>query len=266
MDLFLTFNSISTVVLLAYNLLHYKEKKKLLGGVSHSVIKYFSAKKQNLVYKVLSSVGLWTVIEILLVFMLQYYLTGNFNGIFGNIVNTGANYYGLMFFAPPLVIALCFLMKIDPLAQMDLIAPAYPLALIFVKIACFSAGCCRGVRWIYGVYNPTSRLIEFPSQLLESAVALLLFVFLLICKKKFKKGTVFPVYLMTYSALRFFTEFTRVEPKVFMGLKTYQILCIVGVAVGALEYLAARKYDAYVKRKEALCHSEEKGQGGNGLD
>lgn len=257
MNLFATFNSISVVVLLIYNLLHYKEKKQLLGGVSHSAIKYFSAKENKGVYRVLSSIGFWTVIEILLVFMLQYYLTGGFNGIFGELVNTGANYYGLMFFAPPLVVALCFLLKIDPLAQMDLITPAYPLALVFVKIACFFAGCCRGVRWIYGFYNPTSRLIEFPSQLLESAVALLLFVFLLGCKKKFKKGTVFPIYLMSYSAIRFFTEFTRVEPEVFMGLKTYQILCIAGVVVGALEYIAARKYDAWTQRKKEPCHSKK---------
>jgi len=266
MSLYTIFNSISIVVLLAYNLLHYREKKQLLGGVSQSAIKRFEAKEQKGIYRVLSSVGFWTVIEIWLVFLLQYYLTGSFNGIFGNIVNTGANYYGLMFFAPPLVIAFCFLMKIDPLAQMDLIAPAYPLALVFVKIACFFGGCCRGVPWEHGFYNPVSRLIEFPTQFLESAVALLLFVFLQLCKKKFKKGTVFPIYLMTYSALRFFTEFTRVESEVFMGLKTYQILCIVGVAVGALEYLAARKYDACVKRKEEPCHSGETDQGGNGLD
>ena len=262
MNLFATFNTISIVVLFLYNLLHYKEQKLLLGGTSHSAIKYFESKGHK---GILSSIGFWAVIEILLVSMVQYYLTGGFNGIFGNLVNTGANYYGLMFFAPPLVVALCFLMKIDPLAQMDLITPAYPLALVFVKIACFFAGCCSGVRWIYGFYNPTSRLIEFPSQLLESAVALLLFVFLLTCKKKFKKGTVFPIYLMSYSALRFFTEFTRVEPEVFMGLKTYQILCIVGVVVGALEYLAACKYHAWTQRKEEPCRSKKR-QGGNGFD
>ena len=127
---------------------------------------------------------------------------------------------------------------------MDLITPAYPLALTVSKVACYFAGCCRGVEWEKGFYNPVSRLIEFPAQLLEAGVALLLFVFLLCFKSKFKKGTVFPIYLLVYSFLRFFTEFTRCEPSVFMGLKTYQILCIVGVAVGVLEYIAVRRYDA----------------------
>ena len=255
MNLYVTFNTVSSVVLLAYHLLHYKEKKRLLGGVSESVIRHFESRKPKRMAKILSKVCVWVVFEILLVFTLQYYVTGNFNTLFGNLVGTGANYYGLMFFAPPLVIALCFLLKIDPLAQMDLVAPAYPLALVFVKIACFTAGCCSGVRWIYGVYNPVTRWIEFPVQLLESAVALLLFVFLLLIKRKLKKGTVFPVYLMTYSALRFFTEFLRAEPEVLLGLKTYQILCIVGIFVGALEYYAARKYDAWTKRREAPSHS-----------
>lgn len=250
MSLYNLFNFIGTCALLAYNFLQFKKKKLMLSGAACHAIDHFNSKEQKGVYKVLASAGFWTAIEILVIFVFQYGLTINFNGLFGNIVNTGANYFGLLFFAPPFVVLLCLLIKVDPLAQYDLIAPAYPLALIFVKIACYFAGCCRGVRWIYGFYNPTSRLIEFPSQLLESAVALLLFVFLFTCRNKFKKGTVFPVYLMVYSFIRFFTEFTRVEPAVFMGLKTYQILCIIGVVVGALEYLAARKYDAYLQRKK----------------
>lgn len=250
MSLYHLFNSIGTCALLAYNLLHFRKKKLLLSGASCFAIDYFKSKQQKGVYKVLAAAGFWTFIEIMVIFAVQYYFTINFNSVFGNLVNTGANYFGLLFFAPPLVVLLCLIIRLDPLAQLDLIAPAYPLALIFVKISCFVTGCCRGVRWIYGFYNPTSRLIEFPVQLVESAVALLLFVFLFTCRNKFKRGTVFPIYLISYSFIRFFTEFLRVEPEVFMGLKTYQILCIIGVVVGLLEYLAARKYDAYLQRKK----------------
>lgn len=262
MTLYLFFNMVAVTVLIAYNLLHYKEKKLLLSKASLAAIRYFEAKQK----KVLSATGFWVVAEIWIISIVQHTIGMFINPAFGNLVGTGANYYGLLFFQPLLVIALCILIKVDPLAQMDLITPAYPLALIFTKIACYFGGCCNGIPWEQGFYNPISRLIEFPVQLLESAAALLLFIFLQVCKKKFKKGTVFPIYLMAYSALRFFTEFFRVEPEVFMGLKTYQILCIVGVIVGVLEYLAARKYHAWMQRKEEPCHSEEIGQGGNGLD
>lgn len=247
MSLYSVFNYIATFMLVAYNLLHYRQKKLILGKVSRSVIERFGPNKRKGIGKLLSSAAFWVVLETLLISYVQY--LGIFNTIVGNLLDTGANYFGMLFFTPWVVVLVCVLLRIDPLAQLDLIAPAYPLALFFSKIACHFAGCCRGIRWIYGFYNPTSRLIEFPIQLLEAVVALLLFVVIFCLRKRFKKGTVFPVYLMLYSFIRFFTEFLRVEPEVFMGLKTYHFLCIIGVAVGIVEYIAARKYDAHTQSK-----------------
>lgn len=260
MFLYTLFSFIAGWALLIYNLIYYRKKKLLLSGVSNRAVKHFQSKQRKGVCRILSSQTFWVITEIVILSAVQILPAMVLNPIFGNLVNTGANYYGLMFIGSWLMVALCLLVKVDLLAQMDLITPAYPLALIFTKIGCFFAGCCRGVRWIYGVYNPTSRRIEFPAQLLEAFVALLLFVFFISFKSKFKKGTLFPVYLMIYSAIRFFTEFTRVEPAVFLGLKTYQILCIIGVAVGALEYVAARKYDAYTKRTKQTCTDPASGK------
>ena len=233
-----------------FNLLHYRQKKKILGGVSRSITKFFASKPQNFFFKILSADVLWVILETLLITAVQYVYTGFLNGVFGNLVNTGANYFGRIFVAPLLVVLLCVLLRIDPLAQLDLVTPAYPLGLIFVKIACHFGCCCTGFAWEKGIYNPVTRQIEFPSQFLESGVALLLFVFLMCFKKKFKKGTVFPIYLIVYSGLRFFTEFTRSEPAVFLGLKTYQIICIVAVLVGIGGYIAARAYDKHVQKKK----------------
>ena len=44
---------------------------------------------------------------------------------------------------------------------------------------------------------------------------------------------------MLFSGLRFLTEFTRIEEAVFLGLKTYHYLCLVGLVIGALEYYLA---------------------------
>lgn len=248
MTLYSLFNTIGMVMVLVYNLLHFKEKQPLLGGVSRSAINYFEQRKQCRVCKLLAAAGFWTILEILVITVVQYYFVGLFNTAFGKLVNTGANYFGLMTCSPVLVLLFCLLLKIDPLAQMDLITPAYPLGLIFVKIACYAANCCRGVAWIDVFPEP----IIIPVQLMESAAALLLFVFLIRNKRKMKKGTVFPVYLMTYSGLRFFTEFFRCEPKVFMGLRTYQLLCLAGIVVGALEYAAVCRYRARKMEKANL--------------
>ena len=250
MRLYSLLNTIATIMLLTYNLLHYKEKKKILGGVSRQAIDYFASRR----WRILSTVGFWVVLEIIIVSAAQYHFTGYFNSLLGKLLETGANYFGNLFSAPILVLLVCILLKIDYLAQMDLVTPAFPLALFISKIACFFAGCCGGVQWIYGCYNPTSRRIEFPAQLLESAVALVLFIFLQCGKKKFKKGTIFPVYLIAFSAIRFFTEFTRCEPNVLWGLKTYHFLCIAGVIVGVFQYWAVRKYDARMQKKAENLH------------
>ena len=252
MSLYYLFNAIATGMLLVYNLLHYREKKKLLGGVSHSVMNYFAGKPQRGVYRVLSAAGIWTVVEIIIISFFQYYATGLFNTLLGDVLGTGANYFGNLFSAPLLVLLACILLKIEFLDQMDLITPAFPLALFFSKIGCYFAGCCRGVEWEGGFYNPTSRLIEFPAQLLEAGVALLLFIFLQCFKKKFRKGTIFPIYLTAFSGIRFFTEYTRWEPQTFFWLKTYQLLCIVGVLVGLAEYFAVCKYTARLQEKEKI--------------
>jgi len=262
MSLYTFFNFISCVVLLIYNLLHFKEKKQILSSASKTAIKRFESKSKK---NILSNLWFYVIGEILIISMLQYCGTSWLNIILGDIVNTGANYYGLMFFAPPLVVIFCLLVKIDPLSQMDLITPAYPLALIFVKIACYFAGCCRGIPWEHGFFNPVSRQIEFPIQLLESLVALLIFVILILVKNKLKKGTVFPVYLIVYSSIRFFTEFLRAEPEVFIGLKAYQILCIVGIVVGIFEYFAACKYNSWTQGKGKKRHIEKK-WGGDDID
>lgn len=57
-----------------------------------------------------------------------------------------------------------------------------------------------------------------------------------------KEGTVFLIYLMLFSGLRFFTEFTRIEEAVFIGLKTYHYLCLIGLVTGTLEYYLVISY------------------------
>lgn len=240
-------NTIGILMILVYNLLHYQEKKKLLGGVSKSVIARCESKQCRGPW---ATVAFWAILETILISAAQHYLAGIFNVKLGDLLNTGANYFGILFGSPFLVALICILFRIDFLAQYDLITPAYPLSLIFIKLSCYWTGCCRGFAWDRGIYNPTTRLTEFPAQLLESAVALVLFLFLLFYHKKMKKGTVFPIYLMLYSAIRFFTEYTRCEPRIFMGLRMYQFLCIAGVLIGAILYFLVCSYTAHAKRKE----------------
>ena len=250
MDFYFIFNMIGQVAVWIYNLLHISQKTAFLGAVSQKAIE--KCERRNKGIKLFVSPWFWAFLETAVITFAQYNYVGLLNSAFGNLVGTGANYFGLMFSVPVIIFLVCLLLKIDYYKQMDMISPAFPLGLIFVKIACFTAGCCRGVPFEYGCYNPVSGVVEFPAQLLEAVAALGIFIFLLGVKKKLANGTVFPVYLMTYSVVRFFTEFSRCEPAVLGPLKTYQILCCIGVLSGFLQYVLAKEYN----KKQALKKSK----------
>ena len=204
----------------------------------------------------MSNKYIWALIEIIIISLVQYLPTGILNPWFGGLVGTGANYFGFLFFGPFFLIVICLLLRIDPFRQIDLITPAYPLALIFVKLACFCAGCWRGFEWKYGIYNAASGKAEFSTQLLECFLVACIFLFLFLNRNKIKSGTMYPVYLIVYSSTRFFSEFTRVEPNVFFIFKRYHILCIIGILVGIIEYILVKKYMKIIQK--FLGHSSDK--------
>lgn len=231
------------IFLLIYNFSNYEKKSNLLSNRSLFFIELFKRKNKE---HLLSKTKFWTISEILIISCVQYLPAVFFiNQKFGDLVSTGGNYFGLIFFIPIILFAFFYFISVDPFKQMDLITPAYPLALIFVKLGCFCEGCCSGFRCEWGLMNYRNEpdiAKEFPSQLVEAGLGLIIFLFLLWYKKKAKEGTVYPVYVILYSATRFFSEFTRKEANVFGILKTYHILCIIGIIVGFTELMIALKF------------------------
>ena len=230
--LYAAFNTIATCVLYIFNMAHYKKKKEL----QTPWLQYITAEIVKSKYKRLSNIlpVLFVLAESLLFSYFQYPLSGSTNGWMGEIANTGTNYYGLITFSPVFVCLLSCILWVNPLKQEDLITPVYPLALVLSKIACTFAGCCHGMQWANGLYNYKYDRYEVPIQLIEAGVALLIFFFLLWWRKKAKTGTMYPTYVIVYSGIRFFTEFMRGEENTFGPLKTYHILCLIGIAYGIL--------------------------------
>lgn len=231
------FGTISTIVLFCYNFAMVKSKEKMLGKWSELFQKKMEQKSLNSSLAFLQKPTFYAIVETFIISFAQYWFVGNINFAFGNLVGTGANYFGILFAGPILVSIVCWLLRIDRHKQLDLIIPAYPLALCFVKLACFSCGCCRGIQTSFGLYNYLSQRTEFPVQLIESALALLIFFFLQYYKKKAKTGTMYPIYMILYSGTRFFSEFLRREPNVLGILKIYHLLCIMGVLIGTILYV-----------------------------
>lgn len=233
------FNFISIIALLVLNMSNVKHKTTFFSGASIKFIKkHFNEQGETKAYKYI----LVAVAEIFFISLVQYGFVSVFTQTFGKMVGTGRNYFAVLFFVPMLLMIYFYIIKIQPLKQMDIITPAYPLALIFVKIACFCCGCCNGIEWAGGLLNTDTGLYEVPVQLAEAALALVIFVFLMFYRKKAKEGTLFPIFMIFYSGARFFLEFLRSEDNIIGIFKTYHILCFIGVIAGIIEYIIAVKY------------------------
>lgn len=233
-------NTFSFFVALIFNILQFNRKKSFVSNLSgFAMDKLF----ENRTPKILLT---FTVVELIFVSIVQGLFFGLLNQLFSDLVDTGANYFGTLFFVPFLLFVWFYLISVNPLKEMDLITPAFSLRLIIVKLACFCAGCCNGKECSWGLYYPNNDAVMFPSQLLEALVALIIFVFLMVYRKKAKEGTLFPIYLIIYSATRFFTEFTRIEDEVFGILKIYHILCLIGILVGVIWLVIVKKYSSKI--------------------
>lgn len=242
-DYYEFWNLFLVIVLLIFNLSQIKRKKQILCNVTkHIQFRFIQIARKNIKLNFLATTTFWAVLEIIILSCMQVLPISFLNPMFGDLAGTNVNYFGTLFFIPIILMIFYCIIWVDPIKQMDLITPAFPLALVCAKIGCYCAGCCRGMEWGHGVYNYKYEYNQVPVQLVEAAVALLIFVFFMYWRKKAKPGTMYPIYVILYSATRFFTEFLRGEENIFGILKTYHILCIIGVVVGLVEFFIVLRF------------------------
>jgi phosphatidylglycerol:prolipoprotein diacylglycerol transferase len=146
----------------------------------------------------------------------------------------------------------------------DIAAPALALGHGFGRIGCFMAGCCYGkgcaLPWGTAFHSDYAHNLTgiplnsalHPVQLYEAALNFLNFLILFfILRKKTFDGQVFPLYIINYSIIRYFTEFFRGDhPEkafLFKGSSPWltisypQFFCILGLVAGSILYMIFKK-------------------------
>jgi phosphatidylglycerol:prolipoprotein diacylglycerol transferase len=107
----------------------------------------------------------------------------------------------------------------------DLFSPSIALGLFFGRIGCFLAGCCFGKQTslFWGVtFTDSNSLARLnvplhPTQIYEAVSSLGLYFFLAwMERKKTFDGQIFWLFLFLYSAIRFFVEIWRDDPRGFL--------------------------------------------------
>lgn len=217
-------NVVSTVAMFIYLMLQVKK----FSDISPYASNQSSQKRKMLV----------SIVEVLLIIAVAFALFRVLNPTFAIwFTNGNANYYGSLTAWFIAITVMTVLFKTSPFLAHDLFAPALPVQLFLAKLSCFFHGCCSGFAmpgsWYFNQYT---KRYEFPVQLTEVLVALVLYVFLYRYQKRNKvPGTVFPVYLLLYAASRFMTEFLRADLANVLGpLNAYQIMSIVYLLLGAI--------------------------------
>ena len=238
------FNNIGTVLFVIFNFAVLKQRLSAPSKLSGVYSTFVSNKN---IPAFLKGTSFFTIIETILISYI-FMESGSMTVIMGELMGTGYNYFGILLFAPLFLKILFLFLSVDPLKTTDLVTPAFPLALISVKFACFFQGCCGGIQSPNGLYNNKSGVTEVPVQLIEAMLAAVIFVILLIIRKKVKEGTLYPTYIILYSATRFFSEFYRNEANTIWNLKTYQVLCIVGVGIGFFQLFVIRNYKDKIRK------------------
>ena len=150
----------------------------------------------------------------------------------------------------------------------------YPLLRsCLAQLACIFPGCCAGYPWEYGIYNIRTHGYHFPTQIVETVLTLLIFVYLLsILKDKHYKsdGSLYPHMMIFYGIMRFVCELLRDNEKILFGVSTVAIHAILIFTVGLIWMLILyrRKEKTYghsiqaVETEEAeTCEGSESAEG-----
>ena len=229
-SMYSVFDSLAGLTLLFYILIQTKKYQKLLPATTTNQRK----------------LAVFAFLQLLIMSLIFYRSLLFLNHSFADrFTNGNGNYYGNLTAWLIVITLFPVIFKVSPIKTMDLLSPGLPLCLFVAKLACFFHGCCSGFEMSNSWYfNQRTERYEFPVQLLEALVALMLYIFLRRYQKRNKtSGSVFPVYLILYATSRFVTEFFRADlPNILGPFDTYQIMSIVYVFLGAILLSIVRVY------------------------
>ncbi|MGE5372102.1 MAG: prolipoprotein diacylglyceryl transferase [Solirubrobacterales bacterium] len=173
----------------------------------------------------------------------------------------GLVFYGGFLFGALGVSAWAWRKGKNPWKLADIVAPGLMLAYGIGRIGCFLNGCCYGkpteVGW--GLLFPTADIFyRHPTQLYESAAAVLLFVILcrLYVKRTFD-GQVLWAYVLLYAVERFSVEFLRENLVVWHGLTIAQVTAMIMALIAIPAYYWLRNRSDQAARFAAAEHEKE---------
>lgn len=171
----------------------------------------------------------------------------------------GLSFFGALMFGLLSFIIYFKIRNIDFKEYLDIYAVFIPLVQAFGRIGCFLNGCCYGskTRLFFGIKYLSQ--IRHPVQIYESILNFIGFLLMYNLRNKNKiktknitielfSGSLFLIYLITYSTIRFFVEFFREEKRILLELTQTQYLCLLIIIISLIIFVKHQK----IPRKKIL--------------
>lgn len=210
--------------------------------------KYFGVsplKSVLIVLVVYPSLVLWMFV--------QYWLeTGNFGG--NNIVRT-------FVYMPLVAYPAAKLFKLTWKQICDLLAPAACIVQSVSHWGCIFTGCCQGYPSSWGIYNPSTQQVCFPSQPLEALTSLAIILILMWREKKnnYKiDGLSMPIMLILFGGTRFIWEFFRDNDKLWLGCSALAFHALFMCVAGIIMYIIVDKHNKKLEEQKVTSGKKNK--------
>lgn len=149
-------------------------------------------------------------------------------------------------FLPLLCLLLARFCKLDTLNLCDYLTPYFLFHHGFVTIPCWIEGCCAGKPWSWGLLNPLSGMIVFPTQPCIIILSLAIVFWGLHYSKKHNyktNGMVFANSLCMYGIGRYVIELFSDDPRVWWVLSWFAICSLAMIVEGfAVRFIASKHY------------------------
>lgn len=150
---------------------------------------------------------------------------------------SGVSFFGSVFLIPLLMPLVGKLFRLKPGATMDICGPCVAIMIGCMRFGCLLTGCCGGWELCVG-----DICFTWPTQGMESIGDFAILMLLLQWEaRNSHKGTLYPMFMLLYSVMRFFIEFLRDTPKDWLFLSHGQWFSLAAILVGLIWLRFANK-------------------------
>lgn len=130
------------------------------------------------------------------------------------LLSGGVSFFGSVYLIPLVMPLLGRLFRLNDTQTLDLCGPCVAVMIGFIRVGCFLNGCCGGQNVWLSNYHWI-----WPTQAMESIGDFIIFAKLAQYAQRQKyPGLLYPLFMLSYSSLRFFVEFLRNTPRPWFGL------------------------------------------------